>query len=236
MTVFNCSFFHNRGTGVIQEPYRGNTGALAITYNLMSSFASNPNITVTSCNFINNSALATVNFRSSNQVFGSGIFTGRGGAMAVFVREHYFNITAYVYDCYFENNMARSYAGSIYFLLTGRGSHYGVTDSCRYVNNLAQQGGAGVVFVGTKGNQNAPNTFRAINCTFIGNKAFIGAGLYYSINLNGEHTNIAHFDGNTFLYNSLSNGNDGFGAAIAVDVADNYNDKRSFPVNTMTNT
>ena len=52
----------------------------------MSSPASNPNITVTSCNFTNNSALDTVN-RTSDQVFSSYIFTGRGGAMAVFVQE-----------------------------------------------------------------------------------------------------------------------------------------------------
>ena len=95
--VFNCSFLHNRGTGVIQEPYRGNTGALSITYNNISSSASNPHITVTSCNFTNNSALATVNFRSSNQVLRSGVLTGRGGEMAVFVQENHFNITVYVH-------------------------------------------------------------------------------------------------------------------------------------------
>ena len=85
VTVFNCSFLHNGGTGVIQEPYRGNIGALSITYNNISSSASNPHITVTSCNFTNNSALARVNFRSPNQVVRSGVLTGKGGAMAVFV-------------------------------------------------------------------------------------------------------------------------------------------------------
>ena len=49
VVVFNCSFLHNRGTGIIQEPYHGNTGALSITYNNLSLSASNPNITVTSC-------------------------------------------------------------------------------------------------------------------------------------------------------------------------------------------
>ena len=76
--VFNCSFLHNRGTGVIQEPFYGNTGALSITYYNMSSSASNPNNTVTLCNFTNNSALATVNYRSTSQIAHIGVLTGRG--------------------------------------------------------------------------------------------------------------------------------------------------------------
>ena len=236
VTVFNCSFLHNRGTGVIQEPFRGNTGALSITYNNMSSPASNPNITITSCNFTNNSALDMLNFRSSSQVFSSGIFTGRGGAMAVFVQENYFNITTYVYGCYFGHNAARSYAGSLYVLLTGRGSHLGMVDSCHFMNNSAQHGGGGgIVFLGTKGTLNASHMFYAINCTFIGNKALFGAGLYYSINLNGGDTNIAHLESNNFTYNSLLNDHNGFGAAIVIDADDNYKEKESFPVNNLTN-
>ena len=234
VTVFNCSFLHNRGTGVIQEPFRGNTGALSITYNNMSLSASNPNITVTSCNFTNNSALDTVN-RSSDQVFSSYIFTGRGGAMAVFVHENHSNITTYVRGCIFGHNVARSYAGSVYVLFTGRGSHLGVVDSCHFMNNSAQVGGGGIVFLGTKGTLNAPHTFCAINCTFVGNKALFGAGLYYSINLNGGDTNIAHLESNNFTYNSLLNDHDGFGAAIVVDADDNYGEKESFPINTLTN-
>ena len=233
--VFNCSFLHNRGTGVIQEPYRGNTGALSITYNNISSSASNPHITVTSCNFTNNSALATVNFRSSNQASQSGVLTGRGGAMAVFVQENHFNITVYVRGCCFRQNTARSYGGSVYFLFKGHGSHFGETHSCRYLNNLAQNGGGGIILVGTKGTLNAPHTFHAINCTFIGNKALLGAGLYYSLNLNGGYTNVAHLEGNNFTYNSLLNDRDGFGAAIVMEIVDNYEEKDFFPVNTITN-
>ena len=74
ITVFNCSFLHDRGTGVIQKLFRGNTGALSITYNNLSSSASNPNITVTLCNFINNYALATVNFRSTACSYGGSLY------------------------------------------------------------------------------------------------------------------------------------------------------------------
>ena len=234
--MFNCSFLHNRGTGVIQEPYRGNTGALSITYNNLSLSASNPNITVTSCNFTNNSALATVNFRLSNQIFHSGVLTGRGGAMAVFVQENHFNITVYVHGCSFRHNTARSYGGSVYFLFKGHGSHYGETNSCRFLNNSAQLDGGGIIFLGTNGILNAPHTFCAINCTFIGNKALHAAGLYfYSFSLYGGYTNVAHIEGNNFTYNSLLNDRDGFGAAIAMEVADVNEEKESFPVNTLTN-
>ena len=188
--VFNCSFLHNCGTRVIQEPYCGNTGALSTTYNLSSS-ASNHNITVTSYNFINNSALATVSFRAT----------------------------------------VRSFGGSLYFLFKGCGE----THSCRYLNNLAQDGGGGIVLVGTKGTLNAPHTFYAINCTFIGNKALHGAGLYYSLSLNGGYTNVAHLEGNNFTYNSLLNDRDGFGAAIVMEITDNYEEKDFFPVNIISN-
>ena len=90
-------------------------------------------------------------------------------------------------------------------------------------------------FLGTKGTLNAPHTFYAINCTFIGNKAPLVAGLYYSLNLNGGYTNIVHFEGNNFTYNSLLNNRDGFGAAIVMEIADNYDEKDFFPVNTITN-
>ena len=135
--VFNCLFLHNRGTGVIQEPYRGNTGALSITYYNMSSSASNPNNTVTLCNFINNSALATVNYRLTSQVGHRGVLTGRGGAMGVFVKKNHFNITAYIHSFYFEHNTARSFGGSLYYTFCGHGSHFAEVNSCYFFSNSA---------------------------------------------------------------------------------------------------
>ena len=235
VTVLNCSFLHNRGTGVIQEPYRGNTGSLSITYNNMSSSASNPNITVTLCNFTNNSALATVNFRSTNHVVRSGVLTGRGGAMAICVNENHFNITAYVSGCYFAHNTARSYGGSLYYLFRGHGSHFEEVNSCCFLNNSAQLCGGGIIVGGTKGTVNAPHIFYALNCTFIGNKALCGAGLYYAIGLSGSYTNIVHLESNNFTHNSLLNGHSGYGAAFAMDIVDNYEEKGYFPVNTLNN-
>ena len=235
VTVFNCLFLHNSGTGVIHEPFRGNTGALSITYNKMSSPASNPNITVTSCNFTNNSALATVYFKSTNQVASSGVLTGRGGAMAVFVTENHFNVTACVHGCYFAYNTARSHGGSLYILFDGHGSHFVEVNSCCFLNNSAQLGGGGIYVGGTKGTINAPHIFHAVNCTFIGNKAICGAGFYYAIVLSSSYTNIVHLESNNFTYNSLLNGHSGYGAAIAMEIVDNYEQKGFLPVNTLTN-
>ena len=103
------------------------------------------------------------------------------------------------------------------------------------MNNSAQLGGGGIVVGGTKSTVNAPHIFYAINCTFIGNKALCGAGLYYAISLSASYTNIVHLESNNFTYNSLLNGHSGYGAAFAMDIVDNYEEKGFFPVNTVTN-
>ena len=233
VNVQNCTFTHNYGTGIINEPFRGNTGALAITYNYLGSSASNPNVSVTGSVFINNSAIATTNFLTADQVFESGVLTGRGGGMAIFVRENHFNISAVVSGCYFRKNQVRSYAGAMYILFSGFGHHLAFVEDNVYDSNMAMLGGAGVIFVGTKGTLDAPHIFSLKSCDFINNLANFGSGLYYSINLDGGQTNIVHIHDCKFVSNVLRDQQNGFGAAIAVDIADNFGEKESFPVNTM---
>ena len=230
-------FLNNIGTGITQKPYRGNTGALSITYNHVEpgSIPGDPVITVNSCFFINNSATAETSFKSANQVFGKGILTGRGGAMAVFVRENNYNITVRTTDCTFTQNSARSYAGAVYYLFNGLGHHTGSVSSSFYESNFAGIGGGGQILVGTKGLTEFPHVFSIENCTFLDNKATVGAGLYYSINLDGGRSNRADITNSRFINNLLLNQHDGFGVAIAADIADNYQGKDSFPINTIGN-
>ena len=230
-------FVNNRGTGITERPYRGNTGSLSITYNHVESgsIPGNPVITIKSCRFINNSATATTSFKSPNQVFGKGILTGRGGAMAVFARENVFNISVMISDCKFKENSARSYAGASYILFNGYGHHIVLIKSCYFQSNYAGVGGGGQIFVGTEGLTESPHVFQIKNCTFHDNKATLGAALYYSINLDGGRSNRADIADCVFTNNSLLSEHDGFGVAIAVDIADNYEEKESFPVNTISN-
>ena len=237
VTISESFFINNRGTGITERSYRGNTGSLSITYNHVESgsIPGNPVITIKSCRFINNSATATSSLKSSDQVFSRGILTGRGGAMAVFARENVFNISVMISDCKFEENSARSYAGGIYILFSGYGHHIALVKQCYFKSNYAGEGGGGILVLGTKGVTESPHVFQVKNCTFHDNKATLGAALYYSINLDGGRSNRADIADCVFTNNSLLSEHDGFGVAIAVDIADNYEEKESFPVNTISN-
>ena len=237
MTILGSFLKSNRGTGITKRPYRGNTGSLSITYNHIEtgSIPGNPIVTIKLCRFINNSATAATSFKSSDQVFAKGILTGRGGAMAVFARENVFNISVLITDCKFDKNYARSYAGGAYILFNGYGHHSALVKQCYFKSNYAGEGGGGILLLGTKGSRESPHVFQVKNCTFHDNKATLGAALYYSINLDGGRSNRAHIADCVFTNNSLLSEHDGFGVAIAVDIADDFEEKESFPVNTISN-
>ena len=233
VNVKNCTFTHNYGTGIINEPFRGNTGALAITYNYLGSSASNPNVSVTGSVFINNSAVAITNFRTSDEVFESGVLTNRGGGMAIFVREDHFNVSALVSGCNFVKNQVRSYAGGMYILFNGSGAHSAFVEDNFFNSNMAVIGGGGAIFVGIKGTLETPHIFSIKSCTFVNNFSTTGSGLFYSILLDGGRTNIVHIHDCKFISNVLLDQQNGFGAALAVDIADTFGEKESFPVNTI---
>ena len=235
VTVENCTFSDNYGSGIITEPFRGNTGGLSITYNRMDAFTSNPSITVSSCNFINNTAVPSESF-NTDQVFSNGVFTGRGGGMAVFVNENRFNISAEVSNCYYYQNKVSSYGGGCYILFRGTGSHTAWIKGNVYDSNMAMLGGAGIILVGVGETRHRHHLYIVRSCIFERNMANIGVGLYYLINLNGGTSNIliiedTVFDGNTFL----ADNSESFGAAIAVDIEDNFEQKESPVSNMITN-
>ena len=228
VNVQNCTFTHNYGTGIINEPFRGNTGALAITYNYLGSSASNPNVSVAGSVFINNSALS---FR--NEVFESGVLTDRGGGLAIFVREDHFNVSALVSGCYFVKNQVRSFAGAMYILFNGFGAHSAFVEDSVFDSNMAMIGGGGVVFLGTKGTLGAPHIFSIKSCAFLNNLSSSRSGLSYSIILDGGRTNIVHIHDCKFVSNVLLDQQNGFGAAISAYIGDDFEAKESFPLNTI---
>ena len=236
ITVSDCYFLNNYGTGIIPQPYRGNTGALAITYNDMDTSLDNPNIAIENCTFDNN--YVTTRDRAAglaDQVFATSIFKGRAGGIAIFVREDHFNITATISNCLMSNNSAQFYGGSTYILFGGDRAHVANVIDTIFESNHAEEGGGGMIILGTRGQEANPHIFQVHRCLFRSNVAKLASGLYYSINLNGEKTNIIQIADCTFVNNKLLNRTVGFGSAFVVDVAIVHEEKESFPLNTLSN-
>ena len=233
VNVQNCTFTHNYGTGIINEPFRGNTGALAITYNYLGSSASNPNVSVTGSVFVNNSVYPNMTFRTVDEVFESGVFTDRGGGMAIFVREDHFNVSALVSGCYFVKNKVGSFGGAMYILFNGFGAHLAIVEDSVFDSNMAVLGGAGAIFVGGQGTLGAPHIFNTKSCAFINNFSTSGSGLFHGILLNGGRTNIFHILDCKFVSNVLLDQQNGFGAAISGYMSEDFKERESFPVNTI---
>ena len=131
------------------------------------------------------------------------------------------------------NNSAQFYGGSTYILFNGNGAHVANVIDTIFESNYAKDGGAGMVIVGTDGLQESPHVFYIKKCAFNSNRAEVGAGIYYSINLGGKRTNIIHFANCSFIGNSLSDDTNGFGAGLAVDFSNIPLEKQSFPLNTL---
>ncbi len=233
VTVINCTFANNTGSGIIKEQYRGNTGALSVTYNYMDQSAgSNPFVNITNCNFTNNLA-GLSNSLSSDQTFGVGVLLARGGGMAVFVQEHYFNISAQISHCRFSQNKAQAYGGGMYILFNGAGSHNAMVDNNYFLSNTAISGGGGLIIVGVNRTKYDAHSFTVRKCRFESNFGAIGGGLYYSINLGGRTTSIVRFEECEFIGNGLLDADESFGAAIVIDIADYFEAKELIYVNSM---
>ena len=91
LDIFNCDYIiinntlfeHNTGSGIDQISYRGNSGAVAIGYNNLTSNTFQE-IEVSNSIFFNNSANANASFQTSTDIYTNYVYTGRGGALAVY--------------------------------------------------------------------------------------------------------------------------------------------------------
>ena len=79
----------------------------------MNGSAANPIVTVSETRFLQNSAFPTKNVLTVSQAFSSGLFTGRGGGLALFITEDNFTITVRVSGCYFSHNFAQNFGGGM---------------------------------------------------------------------------------------------------------------------------
>ena len=192
LDVYNCHHVvltsvtveHNRGSGISGISYRGNTGGISFGYNNLPLHFSTPSVYVSDSIFSNNTAAADSVFLTSSQAFARRVFTGRGGALAVFCNESLASLNVTIIDSVFEHNSARSFGGGVYILPGGgAATHHNVLlQRCSFDSNEAGICGGGVqVTYPTTGPKHNPHLVTVIDCNVTNNAAsFNGGGIYIS--------------------------------------------------------
>lgn len=238
-------FHHNQGTGIVNMPLRGNTGAVAITYFPQcfpveqcdsAKFSDSASITVNNSVFHNNSALAEESYQTSSDAILSGVLTGRAGGLGIFAALIKHNVSIIVSGCRFTENYARSFGGGLYFLFATNLSHFdGVVKNCSFISNTAVHGGGGfIVTVSTKF-PTVTHTVEVVDSLFLNNRGDAGGGLYYITLLEQNKGFALTISRTEFTNNSAVNREEGFGAALAASMYAAYTKQDSLPVHTITN-
>ena len=188
-SLTNSSFLDNTGSGISNSSYRGNTGAVAIGFNNVPADISSPKVRVSGCNFTNNSATENSVFRTSSETFSSQIFSGRGGALGVFINESLHNISVVISDCRFEHNYARSFGGGIFLIFDGFNTQHMINvDRTWVLSNIAVVGGGGVqLSYISNGITGSPHMANFTDCVFDGNRGMAGGGIYVYPSYFGEY-------------------------------------------------
>ncbi len=238
-------FQDNIGTGTFQESFRGNTGALSLSFKNYPLAFSEPSVTLTNCQFINNRAEATENFLSTNEALSRNIFTGRGGSIGIFINEHMRNVLINIEDSAIVNSYARSLGGGVFMIINGQlpRQHFVNFIQTNISSSYAQVAGSGVFlgYLSATDTVVTPHTVLFEHCNFVNNTGFSGGGVYIvtsflgesnfvyvsnifldsllkSVNLIyiGSRGNYFKFDGCTFFGNKGVGSPDEIGAAISV--------------------
>ena len=253
--ISNSLFMNNRGDGLSQVPFRGNTGAVSIGIHNLSDDHSlctpeqSINITVENTRFMNNSAYATGSkFRSTSHAFFKGILTGRAGGMGVFIHEDKCNATIQVSNCVFENNFATSYGGGLYYVYSGnittqemtgiKPQFKGHVTNCTFTNNGAGLGAGGFIdAITSAGSRQHPHLVILKDCQFQSNYGGIGGAIYHYIVYEGGRGNSLKIQNTNFTGNrgvSINQTTD-IGSAIAASIYYDFKSKIGFPVQEIEN-
>ena len=248
VTVDNCTFENNSKNGSGFEPFRGNAGAIAVGYSNYSRNGScsdtdcmanclvddsayeSYHVTITNSRFINNSASSDT---PTDKVLIQKIFSGRGGAVALYLPTPCSIVRFLSESNFFMNNKASSAGGAIYAHLSG--DYADITlhvKDCNFTENKAKDG-AGIEFtydlkkstcmvssscavddiecsfkeVSTTDCQKcAPANSTIENCTFTANEGEFG-GAFKGIQINPfGNNNLITFKNCTFINNTASVG------------------------------
>ena len=236
ITIVNSSFIDNYGTGTVLIPFRGNTGAVAVGYNNNKpSPVTNPLISVKHCVFVNNSAdVSAESRRTSSNVIATGVFTGRGGGLGLFLNDSFRNISASISNSEFIDNYAASLAGGIYVGLDGDANQHNVTiQDCQLATNRANLGAGGMIIVFfSNGLRTLPMTATVFNCNFTRNSAETGGGMYiFPEYTKGGEGNVVLIETCTFEENEAFI----FGGAIATAIYSLFRSRDLLPLHQIIN-
>ena len=271
LDIYNCHHItftgttleHNRGTGIVQTSYRGNTGGVSFGYNTLPSYFSSPTLDVSNSTFLNNSATAETEILTTDRAYYRQYFTGRGGALAVFSNESDHNLYVTISDCVFEENYAQAFGGGMYLLLGGFKIHHKILVQRNNISsNIGLRGGGGVL----AGYFNdGPLLIAFVDCIISNNSGAAGGGIYvastsgmyvvdstlhYIYFTCSSHTIAFHLasimlvgQDNLFrVRNSFFVGNQGgtgrqvdeFGAALAFSLFAVFRERSTFPLHEVT--
>ena len=232
VSITNSHFSNNTGSGIILQPFRGNTGSVAITYFNSSRSNQNPDIKVINTTFINNSVYAKLSYRYSSRTFYRGLLTGRAGGLGVFIYEIYHNVTIHVDGCTFHDNYAQAYGGGMYFLYSGRNLHHTSTVSnCKFNRNTGDLGGGGfVILLRSSGLVGALNIR---DCIFKTNHGNYGGGLLLAFSIQGGRRNMISMTRCMFIDNAGIDQNNEVGGALCTYVHEIFEEKESNSMNSM---
>lgn len=148
--VDNCTFENNFNNGSGSTPFRGNAGAIAIGFSNVSDadidITEYTNIAITNSMFINNTANTS---RTTDDVLMGKIFSGRGGAIALYITSpDNVNVSVQFTSKFnhFISNNATSAGGAIYAHLSGNYTNVTLhVEDCNFTGNDAPDG-AGIEF------------------------------------------------------------------------------------------
>ena len=135
-----------------------------------------PVFLITRCNFTNNRATAKSLFRPPNNAVFNGIFSGRGGGIAIYINENNYDITGSIMDNFFLTNSVRLYGGAIFLVVFGKQTQNIVlVKRNAFVNNVAELGGGAIISTFfSNGIHDSPHTVIIEDCAFTGNRAETG--------------------------------------------------------------
>ena len=235
VSIKNSHFSDNTGSGIILQPFRGNTGSVAITYFNSSRSNQNPDIKVINTTFINNSVYAKSSYRFSSRTFFRGLLTGRAGGLGVFIYEIYHNVTIHVDGCTFHDNYAQAYGGGMYIVYSGSNSHHtGTVSNCEFNRNTGGLGAGGFViaFV-SSGLVGAPHVLNIRDCLLKSNRGNYGGGLLLAFLLQDGRGKMLSVTRCVFIDNAGIDQNNEVGSALSVSTSQIFEEKESNPMNSM---
>ena len=186
LDIYNCAFTQidsvylcdNHGTDRLREPYRGNSGGIAIGYNLLPGENDRSITTITNSVFVRNEARG---FITPERAVTSEAYRGRGGGIGIYLNETYTDIVINVTDCIFEHNKAAVYGGAFYFVSSSYPTvqHIINLERCHFSDNDAPLGSGAISlsYFGTA-NESRQHSFVVKDTNFTRNFGEAGGAFY----------------------------------------------------------